>query len=197
MRCGLEVAWGKSSRKDYLGQIGKEFVLKEENKIHFRISLRRFNKGEGRGYKKVTKVLEFFFYEKLMFATDASKLARNLFVHTSSLTHVHRFIGYHNPNWQSLPKSARLTYLSVYDRRDRSSESTPSPSTPSSFTYVHIIQTPTLPTPTLLTFTYTQVLWFLSRLTRPRASGVTTRPTIRITTISVFLPVETQCMRGV
>ena len=35
----------------------------------------------------------------------------------SSLTHVHRCIGYHNPNWNSLSKSARLTYLSVYDNR--------------------------------------------------------------------------------
>jgi hypothetical protein len=33
--------------------------------------------------------------------------------------------------------SARLTYLSVYDRRDGSSESTPSPSGPSSFTHEH------------------------------------------------------------
>jgi hypothetical protein len=34
----------------------------------------------------------------------------------TSLTHVHRFIGYRNPNLYSLPKSSRLTYLSVYDR---------------------------------------------------------------------------------
>ena len=31
----------------------------------------------------------------------------------SSLTHVSRFIGYHNPNSHSLSKSVRLTYLSV------------------------------------------------------------------------------------
>jgi hypothetical protein len=40
----------------------------------------------------------------------------------SSLTHVHRCIGYRNPHWQSLPKSARLTYPSVYDSRDRNYE---------------------------------------------------------------------------
>jgi hypothetical protein len=42
-------------------------------------------------------------------------------------------------------------------------------------TNLHRIQTPTLPTSTVLTFTYTQVLWFLSCLTRSRTSGVTTR----------------------
>ena len=38
----------------------------------------------------------------------------------SSLTHVHRCIGYHNPTWHSMPTSARLMYLSVYDNRDGS-----------------------------------------------------------------------------
>ena len=33
----------------------------------------------------------------------------------SSLTHVHRCIGCHNPNWHSLTKSVRLMCLSVYD----------------------------------------------------------------------------------
>jgi hypothetical protein len=37
----------------------------------------------------------------------------------SSLTDVHRCIGYRNPNWHGLPKSARLTYLSLYDTRDK------------------------------------------------------------------------------
>ena len=37
--------------------------------------------------------------------------------HTCSITHVHRWIGYHNPNWHSLTKSVSLTYLSVYDSR--------------------------------------------------------------------------------
>ncbi len=36
----------------------------------------------------------------------------------SSLTDVHRCIGYHNPNYQSLPKSVRLMHLSVYDSRE-------------------------------------------------------------------------------
>jgi hypothetical protein len=59
---------------------------------------------------------------------------------------------------------------------------------PSSFTHVHKIRTPTLPT--LLTFTYTQVLWFLSRLTRSRVSDVITRPDTRFTIISTR---ATQC----
>ena len=55
----------------------------------------------------------------------------------SSLTHVHRCIGDRNPHCQSLSYSARLTYPSVYDRRDGESESEPSPSSPSSLTDVH------------------------------------------------------------
>ena len=43
----------------------------------------------------------------------------------SSLTYVHRCIGYRNPNWHSLPNPVRLTNLSVYDRRDVSSVSQP------------------------------------------------------------------------
>jgi len=53
------------------------------------------------------------------------------------------------------------------------------------------IQTTTLPTHTFLTFTWTQVLWFLSRLTRSRTSGVTTRPVTSLTIISTR---ATQCM---
>ncbi len=46
-----------------------------------------------------------------------------------SVTHVHRRCsGYHNPNCHGLSKSGRLTYLSVYDNRDRTSESAFSPS---------------------------------------------------------------------
>ena len=55
----------------------------------------------------------------------------------SSLTYVHRYIGYRNPNWHSLAKSERLTYLSVYDNRDSASDPTLSPSPPPSFTHVH------------------------------------------------------------
>ncbi len=54
-----------------------------------------------------------------------------------SLTHVHRCIGSRNANRQTLSTSAKLTYLSVYDRRDGVSEYTVSPSTPSSLTDVH------------------------------------------------------------
>ena len=64
------------------------------------------------------------------------------------------------------PTSVKLTYLSVYDRRDGVSES-------------H-----TLLTSTLLTFMYTQVLWCLTRLTRSRVSGVTMDPDVRITILS-------------
>ena len=50
---------------------------------------------------------------------------------------IHRCIGYHNPNWHSLPKSVRLTYLSVYDSNDDTSDPALYPSHPSSLTYVH------------------------------------------------------------
>ncbi len=56
----------------------------------------------------------------------------------SSLTHhVHRCIGSRNATRQTLPTSAKLTYLSVYDSRDGVSEHVVSPSPPSSFTHVH------------------------------------------------------------
>ncbi len=112
-----------------------------------------------------------------------------------SLTHAHRFIGYHNIPQSLTDSVSRLIYLCVYDSRSSSSKPSPSPSSLCySLTHAHNIHIPTLPTPTLLTFTCTQVLWFLSRLTRPRASGVTTRPDTRITIISTQ---ATQCMRGV
>jgi hypothetical protein len=125
----------------------------------------------------------------------------------SSLTHTHRCIGYRKPTRHSLPKSARLTYLrvydsrdsaseplSVYDSRDSASEPALSPSPPSSLTHAHNIQSHTLPTPTFLTFTCTQVLWCLPWLVRPRFSDVTMRPDTRLTIISTR---TTQCMRGV
>ncbi len=43
----------------------------------------------------------------------------------SSFTYVHRYIGSHNPTWKTLPNSVRLTYLSVYDNGDGSSEPAP------------------------------------------------------------------------
>jgi hypothetical protein len=81
------------------------------------------------------------------------------------LTHEHRSIGYPNRNPQSLDESTtRLMYLRVYDRRDSSRQPAPSPSLCSSLTHTHI----TLPKPMFLTITYTQVLWFLERLTWSR-----------------------------
>jgi hypothetical protein len=56
---------------------------------------------------------------------------------TSSLTHVHRYIGSRNATRQTLPTSVKLTYLSVYDRRDGVSEHAASPSPPSSLMHVH------------------------------------------------------------
>jgi hypothetical protein len=65
----------------------------------------------------------------------------------------------------------------------------PTPRARSSLSHTHNIHTPTLPTPTILTFTCTQVLWFLPCLPRTRASGVTTRPDTSPTIISrLFLP---------
>ncbi len=55
----------------------------------------------------------------------------------SSLTYVHRCIGSRNATRQTLSTSAKLTYFSVYDRRDDVSEHVASPSTPSSLTHVH------------------------------------------------------------
>jgi hypothetical protein len=100
-----------------------------------------------------------------------------------SFTFPHRSIGYLNRNPQLLSESAvRLMYLRVYDNRDSSRQPAPSPSLSYSFTHPHN----TLPTVTRLTITYTQVLWFLERLTRPKVSlCVTTR-----TRVTVCLPVE-------
>jgi hypothetical protein len=51
--------------------------------------------------------------------------------------HVHSCIVSRNATRQTLPTSAKLTYLSVYDSRDGVSERTASPSTPSSLMHVH------------------------------------------------------------
>jgi hypothetical protein len=107
-----------------------------------------------------------------------------------SLTHGHRSIGYRNRNPQLLAESVtRLMYLrvydnrdSVYDNRDNFHQPSPSPSLCYSLTHSHI----TLPTPTLITITYTQVLWFLERLTRPTVSSCeTTR-----TRLTICLPAQ-------
>jgi hypothetical protein len=55
----------------------------------------------------------------------------------SSLTHVHRHIGSRMATRQTLPTSAKLTYLSVYDSRDGVPEHVASPSPPSSLMHVH------------------------------------------------------------
>ncbi len=56
---------------------------------------------------------------------------------TSSLTHVHRCIGSRYATRQTLPTSAKLTYLRVYASRDSVSEHAASPSPPSSLIHVH------------------------------------------------------------
>jgi hypothetical protein len=58
---------------------------------------------------------------------------------TSSLTHVHRYIGSRHATRKTLTTCAKLTYLSVtvYDNRDGVSEHRTSPSPPSSLTHVH------------------------------------------------------------
>jgi hypothetical protein len=112
-----------------------------------------------------------------------------------SLTHAHRSMGYRNIPQPLADSAAILVYLRACDSRASSSKPAPSPSSLCySLTLAHSIHTPNPPTPTLLTFTCTQVLWFLAHLARPRASGVTSRPTTRLTIISTR---ATQCMRGV
>ncbi len=100
-----------------------------------------------------------------------------------SLTHAHWSIGYRNRNPQPLADSpARLMYLCVYDSRVSSHQSAPSPSLCYLLTHAHS----TLPTPTLITFTLTQVLWCLQRLTRPTFSHYeTTR-----TRLTICLPTQ-------
>jgi hypothetical protein len=78
--------------------------------------------------------------------------------------------------------AARLMHLHVYDNRDSSHHSAPSPSLCYSLTHAHS----TLSTSTLLTITCTQILWFLERLTRSTVSCCeTTR-----TRLTVCLPVQ-------
>ncbi len=102
-----------------------------------------------------------------------------------SLTHAHRSTGYHNIPQPLDDSTTILVYLRVYDSRDNSYIPTPSlVSLYYSLTLAHSIHTPTPPTPTILTFTFTQVLWFLVCLTRSRVSDVTTRPVPRLTIIS-------------
>jgi hypothetical protein len=96
-------------------------------------------------------------------------------------------------HWLNPPSAARLMHLRVYDSRDSSHQSAPSPSLYYSLTHAHS----TLSTPTLLTITCTQVLWFLERLTRPVVSCCVTT-----TRLTVCLParrgvLDPSVMRGV
>ena len=52
--------------------------------------------------------------------------------------YVHRCIGSPNATRQMLTISVKLTYLSVYDRRDDGSDRAASPSSPSSLTHVNL-----------------------------------------------------------
>jgi hypothetical protein len=86
-----------------------------------------------------------------------------LFNLPSLLTHVHRYIGSLNPTCQTLPNSVRLTYLGVYDSRDDSSETGPSPSPPflaHACTQVYRFSQPylTVPLPCSHMYTGTSVL---------------------------------------
>ena len=110
-----------------------------------------------------------------------------------SLLNAHNFMGFCCNLSALRAASANPTTYSVSDNIVAFTPA-PTPHSRCLLLPTHIIHIPTLPnlsTPTLLTFTYTQVLWFLVRLTRPRASGVTTRLATRLT---IFPTRATQCM---
>jgi hypothetical protein len=79
--------------------------------------------------------------------------------------------------FEKLKNGVQVQTESVYDIRDRDSE-------PQSFRPPPLLPHVCTQYTTFLTFTCTQVLWFLSRLTSPRVSGMTNIPTTRITIIS-------------
>ncbi len=107
----------------------------------------------------------------------------------SSISDTHRFMDFFR-NRNSLPAASTTpTIYSVVDSIVAFTP-TPTPHSRSSLSHTRSIHTPTLPTSTLLTFTCTQVHWFLSRqtrLTRTRASGLTTRPDTRLTIIWLYV----------
>jgi hypothetical protein len=105
----------------------------------------------------------------------------------SFLSHAHRFMGFFCNRNSLVSDSVSLMNYSVSDSTVAFTPA-PSPSSLSSVSHTHIIHTPTLHTPTFLTMTYTQVLWFLARLTRPPASYVTTA------SLTVWFTRTTQCM---
>ena len=108
----------------------------------------------------------------------------------SSLSHARKFMGFFRNRTDLAAASASPTTYSVSDSIVPFIPA-PTPRSRCSRSHTHSIHTPTLPTPTFLSFTWTQVLWFLARLTWSRASGVTTRPATRITIIPTR---ATQCM---
>ena len=117
----------------------------------------------------------------------------DLSIYLLIINNIISFLSQHPPPLTD--STERLIYLRVYDSRASSSKPAPSPmSLYYSLTLAHSIHTPTPSTPTLLTFACTQVLWFLARLTRSRASDVTTRPATRLTIIPTR---ATQCMKDV
>ena len=107
-----------------------------------------------------------------------------------ALSHAHKFMGFFRNPTDLWAVSTTPTTYSVSDSKV-SFTPAPTPRSHCSLLPTYNIHTPTLPTPTLLTFTCTQVLWFLPCLTRTRASVVTTRPTTRVTVFSTHV---TQCM---
>jgi hypothetical protein len=87
----------------------------------------------------------------------------------SSLSHTHHFMGF-SLNRNSLPTVSPTPTIYGVSDTTLTFTPTPTPRSCSSLSPTHRIHIPTPPTSTFLTFTCTQVLWFLSRLTRPCAS---------------------------
>ncbi len=119
------------------------------------------------------------------------RINSSTFVFKSFITPIliYKFCLYRSLSWFIIKHShrlyltrARLMYLRVYDSRVSSHQPAPSPSLCYLVTHEHR----TLPTPTFITFTCTQVLWFLESLTSPVVSfDETTR-----TMITICLPTQ-------
>ena len=110
-----------------------------------------------------------------------------------SISYTHKFMGFFFKRTTLQTASVSPTTHSVSDNIVTFKLSS-TPHSHWSLSPTHSIHTPTLSTPTLLTFTCTQVLRFLPRLTRSRTSGVTTRPDTRLTVIPTD---TTQCKGGI
>ncbi len=97
----------------------------------------------------------------------------------SSLTHAHRSIGYHNRNPQSLAESVtRLMYLRVYDNRDRSNQSAPSPSLCYSLTHTHRSIGHRNRNPQLLAESVTRLMYLREYGNRDRSNQSTPSPSL-------------------